>query len=333
MQLKTTLKHIIQKEGKIKKGSLVLCGVSGGADSVTLLHILNSLRHEIGFSLRTTHFNHHLRRGSNADQTFVESLAKKMNIPIDVGHWDHKLINKSEKNFNEEGARIKRFSFFKTIYKKHHANVLVLGHHQNDLAETILMKIIRGSGTKGLRGILHFRNIKNMNILRPMLNINRSDILKYIKENSLKHREYPTNLDETIFRNRIRHQLLPLLESKYNSQIHSNLVNLANINSTDYDFLEKQSHRIFSTAAEIRKGISPLVKFELRNFLKKHIAIQRMLIRQAFEHIIGNQNSLSLTHLLEIEDLCVNRPIGSKVSLPKKVFAEKSKSFLIIKKI
>ncbi len=186
-------------------GSKVLCAVSGGADSVCLLHLL-SQREDI--SLLAAHFNHQLRgKEADRDEQFVRELCEKWSIPLTVGRGDVKAFARQEKRSIEEAARTLRYAFLFQQAEAKGCDKIATAHNADDNAETMLLSLIRGTGITGLTGIPFRRE----NIVRPLLSMTRCEILSYLEEHQIPHREDSSNRDETYARNKLRAKVMPVL--------------------------------------------------------------------------------------------------------------------------
>ena len=327
MHLITRVKRNIQTAQFFGRGDTVIVGVSGGPDSVALTYVLHALQYEIGFHLHIAHYNHHLRRSANADQKFVESLAEKLNVPCSVGHWkDPKALKKGS---IEEAARNHRFRFLNQLAKKINAYAVVLAHTEDDLAETVLMRILRGTGLQGLRGILPRRKLDNVCFVRPLLNVKKETILAFLKRKNISFRIDPTNHQTKFFRNKVRLELMPLLTKKYNHNIQGLLTNLANNAGTDFDYLEKQAQKLFEKHTKCAADKTN-VRIDLKVFSAQHPSLKRMLVRMGIQLLKGNTNRLTLTHFHEIEDLLENRPKGTIVNLPQGIYVRKDIRYLLL---
>jgi len=329
MLIKDKVKKDILKHRLIVPGDHVILGLSGGPDSVALLHILNSLQSEIGFRLQTAHFNHQLRRGSKKDQAFVQSLTKILHIPLTVKNAHSQL--RLSKGSLEEKAREQRLSFFLRLAKKVDAPKIALAHTLDDLAETVLMRLLRGSGLQGLRAILPIRNIQGVDIIRPILNIHRIEVLNYLKKDNIHYRVDPTNAQTVYFRNKVRHKLLPLLQKEYNPNIQTILANLSVNMTTDYAYLESQTQKIFQKMTRQSKRANT-IQIELKKFCRQPRAIQHMIVRKAYELLNGNTNRLTLSHNSQIDDLISQRPDQSIVHLPNHIYIRKEPHTLMVAK-
>ena len=330
------VKNTIKRHNLIEKGEKVIVGVSGGPDSVALLYLLNSLKKQLRFSLHIAHLDHMLRKDSYKDREFVEGLAEKLRLPITTAQINVKELIK--KGSLEEVARKARLGFLFRAAKELDADKIALGHTQDDQAETVLMRILRGTGLYGLAGILPKRNIEGTTIIRPLIEVSREEIERYLRRRKIKSRLDASNLEDIYLRNRIRNKLLPLLEREYNSNIKKVLANMAENIGTDYEYLrrvsEGQYSRIrYSRSSSSRKPLSR-ININLKKFLRLHPAIQRLVIRLAISKIKGDTRRLSFQHMKEIEDLIFKRPINSVVDLPASTsFVKKKMHLSIYKKI
>ena len=219
------IKKAIRRHNLIAEGDKVLIGVSGGPDSVALLYLLNKLKKEFKLTLHIAHLDHMLRKDSYRDAEFVKRLAERLKLPSTITQVNVKELAK--KGSLEEIARNARLAFLFKIAKDVNADKIALGHNSDDQAETVLMRIIRGTGLYGLSGILPKRNIAGYEIIRPLLEVKRKDIEAFLKRKGIKPCIDMSNLEDIYFRNRIRNKLLPLLEKEYNKNIKEVLANMA----------------------------------------------------------------------------------------------------------
>ena len=294
---------------------------------MTLLCVLNKLRINGGFQIHVGHINHHLRgKHSDNDENFVKKFCFSLNIPCTCA--DAHLTTRIKQGGSlEEIARQERFKALIKIAKKVHANTIALAHHQDDLAETVLLRIIRGTGLQGLQAILPKRSIDGHIFIRPLLNISRKDIEAYLKKRKIKFRTDATNMKTHFFRNKVRRDLMPCLEKKYQKNIQEILCNLAVTAGEDYEYLRQQALKIFSKISRTQNSDTRL-NISLSHYKKLPTAMQRMILRLAIERIKGNTRTLTLQHLQEVADLIINRPVGAVVNLPQKTRATKTKNFL-----
>lgn len=206
----------------------VLVGLSGGADSVCLLHFLQYLAKEQHFALAAVHVNHGLRgRAAAADEKFCKKLCQTWNIELFVKKVDAKAVAKKYDLSPEHGARKARYKAYEQVAKKWGATKLALGHHLDDLAETFLLNLLRGTQAKGLAGIPLRRPLRpGVEIVRPLLCVSRAQVEEYLAQNKLSHVTDQTNFEDVYRRNWVRNTLLPLLETKQ-PQIREHLARFA----------------------------------------------------------------------------------------------------------
>jgi len=310
---KTILKHnLIQKRDKI------LVGVSGGPDSLALLLNLFSLKSKLGLTLYIAHLDHGLRKDSGSDALFVKHWAKRLGIPCAIKRINPIFLKK--KGSLEELCRDLRLDFFIQTAKKIKADKIALGHNLDDQAETVLMRLLRGTGLSGLAGISLMRKIRGRIFIRPLLETSRFEIDKYLKRRQIKSRTDSTNREDLFFRNKIRHNLIPLLKSQYNKNIIKVLANLARSVFYDYEYLNQAAQRAL-------KG-NPL-RLNLKKIVKLHPSILRLKLRQSISSIQGDTRRITFRHIHELEDLIFSRPSGSIVDLPKGIYVQKSPKVLL----
>jgi len=317
----TKVRNTLKKHALIQKKNKIVIGVSGGPDSVALLYLLNSLKEELKLKLHIAHLDHILRKDSSKDRKFVEDLAKKLNLPITCAEVNVKELAK--RGSLEEIARNIRLGFLFKVAKDVKADKIALGHNLDDQAETVLMRILRGTGLSGLSAILPKRDIAGYQIIRPLIEIRRSEIEAYLRKKRIKPRRDPTNSEDIYFRNKIRNKLIPLLEKDYNRNIKELLSKMAEGIAFDYDYLAKAAKRVIAQ----RKN-----KLALKKLLALHPAIRRISLRLLIKRIKGDTRRITFKHIEEIEDLVISRPINSIVDLPKGVSVIKKKTCLIFYK-
>ncbi|MDO5331409.1 MAG: tRNA lysidine(34) synthetase TilS [Bacillota bacterium] len=225
MDLKLQVRKTIQEENLIKEGSNVLLGLSGGPDSVCLLSILCDLQRPLHFKLYALHVNHSIRgRAADNDEKYAKNICESLNIPFKSVKIDVPSLAKKQNKTEEEMGRIVRYSQLQMYADEIDAESIALAHNKNDQAETVLMRIIRGTGVHGLCGM----EIKRPDgIIRPLLKTSREEIENYCKEKNLKPRIDKTNSETDYTRNKIRLELLPELKKEFNPAIMDALVRLS----------------------------------------------------------------------------------------------------------
>lgn len=270
------------------RGSKILVGVSGGPDSVCLLDILVFLSKKYAWQLHIAHINYGLRdMHSDEDEAFVKNLAQHYKIPYSV------LKPKITQTTNlEEILRDIRYAFFEETRKAHVLDSVAVAHTLDDQAETVLMRLIRGSGLSGLRSM----QPKTGTVIRPLLETTRKDVLHYLKKQGLIYRTDDSNTDPRFFRNNIRHKLIPYLQTHFNPSIKEVLASTARIVGEDYDMLLS-----FTEVCPIPfHHNKQVITFQATNVLALHPSTQKMVLRNFFSLVRGNLKSITNAHTDEL---------------------------------
>lgn len=271
-----------------KKNAKIIVAVSGGSDSVCLLSVLAKLSPKYDLALHVAHVNYGLREDdSKKDEIFVTKLAEKYALPVTT------LIvkNANEKGNLENNLRNIRYDYFEKLRKELKFDLVAVAHNQDDQAETVLMRVLRGSG---LNGLVAMRS-KNEKIIRPLLRTSKKDILAYLKENKLKFRTDESNANLDFTRNKIRHELLPYLEKNFNPNIKKTLTQWSSVVADDYDYISS-SAKIFKDT-DVKSG---KFCFSSAKFLKLSIAMQRQELRSIF---CGLKNGMQDIEVGQIEEV------------------------------
>ena len=329
MDFTAQVKTNIIRQHLVRKGDTLLVGVSGGSDSVALLHVLDRLRHIFAFQLLAVHFNHQLRKDAERDESFVEQFCHSLHIPCQ----SVRLTIKRTKNQSsvEDNARQARLRHLKRISKKHGADKIALAHHRDDCAETVLMHILRGTGLQGLKGIPPQTRLNSLTIIRPLYNISKKDIRQYLRVHKIQYREDTTNQEELYFRNIIRKRLLPYIEKHYQPNIKELLFQLAGLCADDYDCLASYGQQHFKRI--LIPGLpSGVLRLHQAKLAQLHPSLQRVIYRLAYEELHGDRTRLTLKHVQEIEDLLANRKEGALVHLPNGITVRKTTPALILQR-
>ena len=232
----------IEKNKILQDGDSVLLGVSGGADSVCMLHVLYSLREKYHLKLYVVHVNHGIR-GSEAkrDADFVEQMAENLQIPFRVVTANIPEMAKEQKLSEEEAGRIFRYNTFEQVANEVGANKIAVAHNLNDNSETVLFNLFRGSKLKGLTGISPMRG----QIIRPLLCCSRNEIEQYLQENNLSYCTDSTNKETDYSRNRIRLKLMPYIKENINQKAEYNIVNAAENLSQVYEYIYGEAQKAY----------------------------------------------------------------------------------------
>jgi tRNA(Ile)-lysidine synthase len=325
------IKSTIRKHNMLQKGDSILVGVSGGPDSVTLLHVLDSLKKEYSLNILIGHLDHKFRGEESAgDRKFCEELAKKYNLEI---IWEEIDVPKAAKEKGispEEAARFERYDFFKRTVKERGMDKIAVGHTRDDQAETVLMRIIRGAGMKGLGGISPVKDIQGNKIIRPLIEVSRKEVEDFISEAGLKFRTDSSNEKSIYTRNKIRLELIPLLEKDFNSNIKEVLANMAENLQIENDFLSRYARRKFKSVSSIKHEE---ILIDIKKFKKQPEAVRKRILRAALEELKGDLRRLTYQHWKEIEELIDSRPVNSIVDLPAGISITKDRINIILKLI
>ena len=306
----------IQENKLVPSQHCLLVAVSGGPDSICLLHILVKLREELGIRLHIAHLNHQLRGAeSEADAHYVSNLAHHLDIPATIEQRDVKAYQAQQHTSLEEAAREVRYTFLAQVAKSIGANRVAVGHTADDHIETILMHLIRGTGTKGLQGLQPSSRWQSSGssiiIIRPLLPVSRRETADYCYNHQLMPRIDASNLSLSPLRNRIRHQLLPLLE-KYNPQVAEALLRTARIAGDDFAFLSKETTRQWGKIVQKQGNTITLNK---KRVLELPLALKRYLLRRTIEDLLGNLKDIEMRHIEEIMD-ALTKQAGKRLNLP-----------------
>jgi len=316
-QLEQRVLHFIQEHRLVSSQRSLLVAVSGGPDSVCLLHILANLKNELSVRLHVAHLNHQLRGAeSKADAQYVADLARRLDIPATIEQRDVKGYKAQAHTSLEEAAREVRYTFLAQVARSIGADRTAVGHTTDDNIETILMHLVRGTGTRGLRGLQPYTEWKSKTdsliIIRPLLEVSREETAGYCHRHDLRPRIDTSNLSLSPLRNRIRHQLLPLLRS-YNPRVDEALLRTARIAGDELSFLDKEIARVWDEIAQDQVNTIILDKEKFRQLPP---ALKRHLLRTSIEKLLGNIRDIETRHIEQIM-AASNKPAGKRLSLPE----------------
>jgi len=298
----------IDRYGMFVSHDRVLVGVSGGPDSMALLHILITLAPYYGIDLTVAHLNHGLRSGTaEKDAAFVQHAAEKLGLHC---YLDKIAINTHDGSI-EERAREARYAFFNDLMDKNHHTKIALGHQKNDNAEAVLMHLLRGSGIRGLGGIPPMRDGR---VVRPLIQLGRNDIVNFLREHQIPFVEDATNADPSFTRNRIRHRLIPLLENDYNSNIIDILHRTADLCREDDTWLNRHLQPLLDET--ITKSEDNHLELHLHTLRSEPVALQRRLVRDALRRWLGHIRRMRAGHIDAVVELLSPEAHGKRVSLP-----------------
>jgi len=316
MSLQTKVKAFVARQALLTPGDRVLVAVSGGPDSVALLHLLNSLRDELQLDLEVAHLQHGIRgRESEDDARFVAGLANDLRLPFHL-----KVVNipamkaAAAKGNVEQLARQERYRFFTEMAEGRKLNKIATGHTLDDQAETVLMWLLRGCGMKGLGGISPLRCLDNesdsaVRLIRPLLAISKTEILEYLREAELPYRNDGTNKDAALLRNWIRLELLPEIAEKIGSGFQRRLGSQADLLRDEDDLLD----RIARATLETVRAPGGL---DRAAFVKQENGLQRRMLRLWIAESRGHLRGLDYDHVEDLIDLIARGKPQSRLSIP-----------------
>jgi tRNA(Ile)-lysidine synthase len=279
----------------IEPGQRLLVACSGGADSVALLHLLHSLSPRLGVQIHAAHLDHGMRPESSSDATFVAALCAEWGIPLASKILDVPTFARRQRVGQEEAARLCRRNFLEEAAARLACSAIALGHHRADQAETLLHRLLRGTGASGLAAM----RPRQGPYIRPLLSIPRQAILDYLAQNALTYVEDASNNDLRYTRNRIRHHLLPQL-SQYNPQIERHLVRLSHRLAQEEDYWSQQEQQALECCAE---KLGSELRLSVAALLALHPALRSRVLRRALGMVRGDTAGLSSCHLEAVEKL------------------------------
>ncbi|HEY6041943.1 MAG TPA: tRNA lysidine(34) synthetase TilS [Anaerolineae bacterium] len=326
------VRSTIAKHNLFAVGERVVIGVSGGPDSLALLHILTALKDETQIELVAAHLNHQLRGAdSDADAEFVRRIAQEWGIRSAIGAVDVQAHARENRMSLEEAGRVARYAFLASIAQQVEAKTVAVAHNADDQVETILMHFIRGSGLAGLRGMLYTApspltgeigelregepltaQFPTLRLVRPLLDITRAEIEAYCTAQALDPRRDKTNLDQTLFRNRLRHETIPYLE-KLNPNIRQVLRRTALAIADDYSLIRDNITHAFYLCASIKEGA---ILFRRETWVKLHPSLQRGTLREAIRYLRPQARNINWDHIEQARRVGLEGETGAQATLP-----------------
>lgn len=307
--LSNKVEQFIQKEKLLEHGDGVVVAVSGGPDSVGLLHLLFMLSKRWNWRLTVAHVNHGFRgEESDWEEKEVARLAEHLGLPFQSVFIDvPKYIHETGKN-TQVAAREKRYAFLMDVAKQTKSCRIALAHHADDQAETVMMRILRGTGPSGLTGIPVKRMEKNgVELVRPLLRIYKSEIINYCKENDLTYCIDSSNLQTKYVRNQIRSVVLPFL-SRYNEQLPSSLNRLTEMMAAENDYLDKEAERLFDQFIEKKERA---YFWSAKWFATVHVALQRRLIKLILNCLATGPDAADFLNIEQIRSAILRTTVPS----------------------
>lgn len=316
-----------QKNNLLTHHDHVVAGVSGGPDSLCLLDVLETLRPTFDLTLTIAHVNHQLRGAdSQADEGFVRTVAAQRQLPLFVESVDVAAVAAQRKQSLEEAARQLRYAFLGRVARQVGAAKIAVGHNADDQVETILMHFLRGTGLAGLRGMLPLTDLAQLRLnpndfpsssfllIRPLLETSRREIEVYCQARGLETRQDFSNQDTTFFRNRLRHELIPQLET-YNPNIRQILQRTAKVMVAEAEFLQEQLALVWQTV--IRSESAEKIELDLAAWRKLPLALKRSTLRHAVQTLRRSLRDINFEHIETAVNLIEKGSVGAKATLPQ----------------
>jgi tRNA(Ile)-lysidine synthase len=324
------VRQYVREQRLLEPGERVAVAVSGGADSVALLLALAELKAELGVVLSVAHFHHGIRGAeADGDQQFVNDLAERLGLEFYLGSADVPAYARAHVISLETAARDLRHAWFAELIAGQKADKIATAHTLDDQAETVLMRLIRGAGVRGLAGIFPVQQEKKL--VRPLLAITRREVESYLKSRGQGWREDSSNLDLAHTRNRIRHQLLPMLERDFNPGIRATLAGLAEMARSDSGYWD---HEIAALLQRVSRPGKPSrsgrkVSGEAQNVVSLDIALLTALPtaveRQLLHHVAARLGGrLEFVHVEQLRRLAREKSAGKRLALPGGLAATRS---------
>ena len=309
--LQEKVRNIITKYNLLDKGDSVIVGVSGGPDSMTLLTLLLELKEEYNLQIYVAHVNHMIRENAIKDEEYVKEFCDKNNIKLFIKRENIIEKSKQDKKGLEETGREVRYNFFEEVSKNTNSNKIAIAHNLNDKIETIIMNLTRGTGISGLKGI----EPKREKYIRPLIEIERSEIEKYCEEKKLNPRIDESNQDNTYTRNKIRNIVIPYIKKELNTNIINNLNRLSEIVKENEEYLEKITTEAYKEI--LLEKQEKIIRFDTKKFIKQEKIIQKKLILKGIEEVLGTTQGIEKVNIEDIL-LVLNNNIGNKYIAPTK---------------
>ncbi|MBC8015644.1 MAG: tRNA lysidine(34) synthetase TilS [Sporomusaceae bacterium] len=314
----TKVRGWIERHKMLASSDKILVACSGGPDSLALLHIFDTIRLEYNISVFAAHVDHMFRGLESAQEAeFVVNFCKERNIICYHTAIDVPKFILETKLSTQEAARAVRYQYLRSIAEELGGAKIATGHHRDDQAETVLIHILRGAGSAGIRGIQPV----NGGIIRPLLSVSRTEIAEYCAAHHLEPRFDSSNLKTNYLRNRIRITLLPELEKQYNAAIKDALCRTAVIVGDEHDFIQMTAQNMWP---QVTVDQDDKLFIDTKKMQPIHIAVKREIFRIAIEKKRGCLTGVSFDHVESLLELLANGRVGSIIDLPGGLVSRKS---------
>lgn len=319
------VEQYIKKHHIIEDGDRIVLGVSGGADSVSLFFVMLALKEKYNIEITVVHVNHGIRgEEAKQDEDYVKEVCRKHETVCECVHLDIKSMAKEKKMSEEEMGRKARYDAFYHAMKKYDCNKIAVAHNKNDITETVLLNLFRGSGLKGLVGMEPVRG----SLIRPLLCVERKEIEQYLKEQKILYHDDATNFETDYTRNKIRLRILPYVEEAINEKASEHVVNAASLVGEASDFIEQEMNKLYECA--VKKQIFEY-QIMRKEFTQAHSILKKELVRKILFELAGKQKDIEFSHvemILELE----KKGAGKRVDLPYGIEAVHQYDRVVIRK-
>ncbi|WP_138756017.1 tRNA lysidine(34) synthetase TilS [Paenibacillus sinopodophylli] len=294
MNLQSELEREAAERGLWSAGDCVIVAVSGGPDSMALLHMLSSLSQSGMITIVAAHVNHGFRPQESAhEREVVQAFAKQLGVICETITLDMPAYIEETRMNGQAASRERRYAFLHDIASRYDASRIALAHHADDQAETVLMRVIRGTGLTGLAGMAAKRSEKNVELIRPLLRMNKSELLRYCEEHHIPYCTDSSNKERHYFRNIIRLDILPYL-SNHNPQLSQSLQRLAEVAGAEDDWMDKQTDALFAQLVTLSPDECAISCLDLRGL---HVALQRRLIKLILSYLSKETEKISFEQI------------------------------------
>ncbi len=316
MKVLSSALHTVEAYSLVKENDSVLLAVSGGPDSVAMLYLFAYLSSKMQIKIGVAYYDHAQRPDSAQDGEFVRDLAKKFDWLFFTDRLQESFSTNMRQGI-EALLRERRYGFLFHIAEGNGFSKISLGHNLDDQVETFFFRLIRGSGLQGIKGMGPVSVRGRFTIIRPLLFSKKTEILDFLLRNNIQYREDVSNKDLSFDRNKIRLELLPLIENSYNNRIKEHISTLSSVLSVDYDFIESHAKEVFANICLHLDDYR--IAFAYARFCKLHLSMQRMLFRLAYVYLKGDHVGLEFRHWNEFVSLLEEWPNGGRLDLPNKI--------------
>ncbi|MBQ8379445.1 MAG: tRNA lysidine(34) synthetase TilS [Clostridia bacterium] len=325
IELEKKVLNTIKEYNLIETGDKVVVGVSGGPDSICLLNVLNNLKKDFKIDIFVAHINHMIREEADIETEYVQEFCEKIGVECFTKRVNVIKLSEESKLGTEETGRKIRYDFFREVKQKTNSNKIATAHNLNDNAETVLMNIIRGSGSSGLKGIEPIKN----DLIRPIIKCRRDEIENYCEILNLDPKFDKSNRENIYTRNKIRNLLIPYLKENFNPNIIETINRMSDLLKQENDYFEEVTRQEYTKLLLECDETKIVLELKLFNLQKK--VIKSKIILYTINNLLGSSQGIEKVNIEDIIKLCENN-IGNKYLIPNKnikILVKNKKIFFI----